>query len=174
MRATTFEAVTAWAAIATAVGTLLGVYVAYRGIKGQAESFAKSVSADLALKLLREFDSAPSRTLRSDVANALLMRLGSSEAEDLFDKFGSIGLFVRKGFLDAAIAHSFFFHWVNLYWVAGQHLTDEKRKGASDLWTDFEFLYNRLLAIEMAKDSRSRYINPSEQLVRARHEEELA
>jgi len=51
-----FEAITAWAAIATAIGTLLGVYVAYRGIKSQTQSFANSVSADLALKLLHDFD----------------------------------------------------------------------------------------------------------------------
>lgn len=168
-----FEAITAWAAIATAIGTLFGVYVAYRGIRSQTQSFANSVSADLALKLLHNFDSNMNRDRRSRVAGAMLNHETIAEAEDLFDLFESIGLFVRKGLLDADIAHSFFFHWVNLYWVAGEKLIEGKRKGAADLWTDFEFLYRRLLKIEMAKDSRSRFINPPDQLIRECLEAEL-
>ena len=90
------------------------------------------------------------------MADALLKHSAPAETDDLFDIFESIGLFVRKGFLDAEIAHSFFFHWVNLYWVAGRWAIEEKRKGAADLWTDFEFLYKRLLEIEISKDARSR------------------
>jgi cbb3-type cytochrome oxidase subunit 3 len=168
-----FEAITAWATIAIAIGTLLSVYVAYRGIKSQTQSFANSVAANLALKLVHDFDSSENRGRRSRAANALLNHLALAEIEDLFDVFETIGLFVRKGFLDADIAHSFFFHWVNLYWVASKHLIEEKRKASADLWTDFEYLYNRLLQIQIAEDSRSRFINPSDELIRQGLEEEL-
>jgi hypothetical protein len=168
-----FEAITTWATIAIALGTLASVYVAYRGIKSQARSFANSVSADLALKLAHDFDSEDNLQRRSRVANALLTKIKLAEADDLFDMFESIGLFVRKDLLDADIAHSFFFHWVNLYWVAGKHLIEEKRKASADLWCDFELLYKALLKIEMARDARSRFINPSDALIRECLEEEL-
>jgi hypothetical protein len=168
-----FEAITAWATIVIAIGTLLSVYVAYRGIKSQTESFASSVSADLALKLVHDFESDENRGRRSRTADALLKHLKLSEIDDLFDDFEMIGLFVRRGLLNPEIAHSFFFHWTNLYWVAGKHIVEEKRKGASSLWTDFEFLYKKLLEIEIASDPRSRFINPSDDLIRMCLEEEL-
>jgi cbb3-type cytochrome oxidase subunit 3 len=168
-----FEAITAWATIAIAIGTLASVYVAYRGIKSQAQSFANSVSADLALKLLHDFDSEENRKRRSRVADSLLKKIKLAEVDDLFDLFESIGLFVRRGLLDPDVAHSFFFHWVNLYWVAGKHIVEEKRKASADLWCDFELLYKSLLTIEMARDARSRYINPSDDLIRECLEEEL-
>jgi cbb3-type cytochrome oxidase subunit 3 len=90
-----FEAITAWATIVIALGTLASVYVAYRGIKSQARSFANSVSADLALKLVHDFDSDDNRKRRSRVADALLKKIKLVEVDDLFDMFESIGLFVR-------------------------------------------------------------------------------
>jgi hypothetical protein len=168
-----FEAITAWATIAIAIGTLASVYVAYRGIRNQARSLANSVSADLALKLLHDFDSRESRERRSRVADALLKKINLVEIDDLFDMFESVGLFVKKGLLDVDIAHSFFFHWVNLYWVAGRGVINEKRMASADLWSDFEALYKRLLQIEMSEDSRSRFINPSDDLIRTCLEEEL-
>jgi len=168
-----FEAITAWSTIVIALGSLLSVYVAYRGIKSQTRSLANSVAVDLALKLLHDFDSSANKERRSRVADAFLKNLRLAEMEDLFDVFETIGLFVRKGFLDADIAHSFFFHWVNLYWVAGKQRIDEKRKACADLWTDFEFLYRKVLQVEMAADSRSRFINPSDELIRQSLEEEI-
>ena len=168
-----FEAITAWATIVIAIGTLLSVYVAYRGIRSQTRSFATSVSADLALKLVHEFDSSENRELRSRAANALLKREKVCEAEDVFDFFETVGLFVRKGVLDSDIAHSFFFHWVNLYWVAGKEQIEAKRKASADLWTDFELLHKTLLQIEMKADSRSRFINPSDELIRENLEDEI-
>lgn len=93
--------------------------------------------------------------------------------DDLFDLFEAIGLFARRGLLDPDVAHSFFFHWVNLYWVSGKHIIEQKRKASADLWCDFELLYKLLLKIEMERDARSRYINPSDDLIRECLEEEL-
>jgi hypothetical protein len=168
-----FEAITAWATIVIAVGTLASIFFTYRGMQSQARSFAGSVSADLALKLVRDFDSDPYKNLRSRAADAFLKKLRLNEAENLFDFFEQIGLFVRRGLLDAEIAHSFFFHWANLYWVAGKNAIQEKREGCAELWTDFEYLYNALLQIEIKRDPKSRFINPSPELIKASLEEEL-
>jgi len=142
-------------------------------MQSQARSFAGSVSAELALKLVRDFDSDSYRGLRSRAADAFLKKLRLNEAEDLFDFFEQIGLFVRRGLLEAEIAHSFFFHWANLYWVAGKNTIEEKREGCVDLWTDFEYLYNKLLQIEIRRDPNSRFINPPPELIKASLEEEL-
>lgn len=48
-----------------------------------------------------------------------------------------------------------------------------KEEGFNGLWRDFETLYKRLLKIEMAQDALSRFINPSDELIRACLEEEI-
>lgn len=168
-----FEAITAWATLVIALCTIGSVFLAYRAMQNQVKSLASSVSADLALKLVHDFDSDANIARRGRVSNAFIKGLNLSETEDLFDFFEQIGLFVRKGLIDADIAHSFFFHWVNLYWVAGKTLIEKKRGASVGLWTDFEYLYKRLLQIEMESDPHSRFINPSEDLIRQSLEEEL-
>jgi hypothetical protein len=142
-------------------------------MQSQAKSLAASVSADLALKLTRDFGSDANKARRSRVPSAFINGLKLSETDDLFDIFEQIGLFVRKGLIDEDIAHSLFFHWVNLYWIAGKHRIQEERRAAVTLWSDVEYLYQRLLQIEMASDPHSRFINPSDDLIRKCLEEEL-
>ncbi len=168
-----FEAITAWSTIVIAIGTLASIYFTYRGMEKQAKSFAGSVSADLALKMVREFDEDSFRSLRSRVADASLKKLRLGETENLFDFFEQIGLFVRRGLLDVEIAHSFFFHWTNLYWIAGRSVIQEKREGCATLWTDFECLYNTLLQIEIKTDPKSRFIEMTPDLLKACLEEEV-
>lgn len=85
-----FEAIAAWAIIAIAIGTLASVYVAYLGIKSQTQSLANSVSADLALKLLHEFNSKDCWERRSRVADAFLKKINLVEIDELFDLFESM------------------------------------------------------------------------------------
>lgn len=169
----TIEAITAGAAVASALIALLGVGVAYYAFQNQVKSLAGSVSADLALKLGDNFDSEVSVARRGRVANAFLNNLKIAEADDVFDFFEQVGFFVRKGLIEADVAHSFFFHWVNLYWIAGRETIREKRIECSGLWKDFEFLYEKLLKIEITTDPRSRFINPSAELIKKSLEEEL-
>ncbi len=167
------EAITAWATLVFAVVTTLSLVLAFRAMQVQTKSMASSVSADLAINLVHDFESDPNVSRRSRVSEAMLNGLNLAETEDLFDRFEQIGLFVRKGLIDPDIAHSLFFHWVNLYWVAGKSLIENTRTASSGLWTDFEYLYKKLLQIEMETDPRSRFINPTEALIRQGLEEEL-
>jgi cbb3-type cytochrome oxidase subunit 3 len=167
-----FEAITAWATVVMAICTIASVVVTYRAMRAQVKNMADSVSAELALKLTHDFDSEVNKKLRGRVSNAILNGLNIADADDLFDIFEQIGLFVRKDLIDADIAHSLFFHWVNLYWVAGKHRIQQERSATVTLWADFEFLYNRLLQIETASDPHSEFINPSEALIRKCLEEE--
>jgi len=167
------EAITAYATLAIAALTLVSVGVAYVAFRSQVRSFSASVSADMALKLLREFDSETLIALRGRVAQGFLVGHPISEAEILFDFLEQVGFFLRKGLIEVDVAHSFFFHWVNIYWLAGKSMIEKKRDGAEGLWKDFEYLYRKTLEVEASTDHRSRFINPSSELLRACLEEEL-
>ena len=125
------------------------------------------------MKLAQGFDSEVSVARRGRVANAYLNNLRIAEADDVFDFFEQIGFFVRKGLIEADVAHSSFFHWVNLYWIVGKQTIAEKRIECEGLWKDFEYLYNVILQIEMKTIPRSRFINPSAELIKKSLEEEL-
>ena len=85
------EAITAWAAVASALIALSGVKVAFFAFKNQVKSLAVSVSADLALKLADNFDSEVSIARRGRVSNAFLNNLKIAEADDVFDFFEQVG-----------------------------------------------------------------------------------
>jgi hypothetical protein len=67
-------------------------------------------------------------------------------------------MFVRLRALNAEIAHSLFFHWINLYWVAGRDHIRKRQAISKSLWRDFESLYKEVLAIERKKDPASKDI----------------
>jgi hypothetical protein len=152
-------------AIASIITALAGIasalYVRW-GIKEQTASFEKqsttyrlSLSLDLALRLDDRFNRPEFKEARSRAAAALLARQNESEAEEVFDFFDSIGLVVRLGAFREEIAHSFFFHWINLYWNAGKHFIGTKQKETSEVWKDFESLYHKVRAIEKQKNPDS-------------------
>ena len=166
------ETITAWAAVSSALFTLLSVGVAYRAFKSQVKNLTSSVSADLVLKLAHEFDTDKLVARRGRVAHAYLNGLKISEDEDIFDFFEQIGFFVKKGLIEVDVAHSFFFHWVNIYWITGKQSIEVRRVESEGLWKDFDFLYGELLKIEILTDPRSRFINPSPELIKKSLEEE--
>jgi hypothetical protein len=157
------DPITAWSTFGLAVFSLVAVGVSYWGIKKQTESFAMSVSADLCLKLTDRFDSEPMIKIRNLAARALMGQTDLDAADDIFDFFETVGLYVRKNALDKEIAHSMFFHWVNLYWHAGRSHILKSRERSSGIYADFENLYNMVLKIEMRDYPKSRDINPTEE-----------
>jgi hypothetical protein len=85
------------------------------------------------------------------------------DAEDVFDFFETVGLLVRTGALTTDLAYNFFFHWINLYWVAGQGHIQEKRKVSKSLWEHFEYLYDIVRQSERIKDADSEDLKLAEQ-----------
>jgi len=119
----------------------------------------------MALRLDAEFNKTEFKRTRSLAAKALSYHENENEAEDIFDFFDSVGLFVKLGALGDEIAHSYFFHWINLYWHAGKQHIGFKQKEASELWKDFESLYRKLCAIEKRKNQDSEDLKmPAERL----------
>jgi hypothetical protein len=158
---------TSWSTFALAILSFVAVGISYRGIRSQAQSLAASVSADICLKLIDRFDGAPMLATRAIAAKALLSKSNLDQADDLFDFFELVGLYVRRNMLDKEVAHSIFFHWVNLYWHAGRDYIVRTRGRSTEIYLDFERLYETVLAVEMKDAPKSRDINPTEADIQA-------
>lgn len=171
----TISALAAGATIAAALAAAAAVCVSWRGIakqNAQAEAsrkdFKLSLAADLSMKLDDRFNAKDFRQIRSHAAQALLSGKKLVDAEDVFDFFETVGLLVRTGALTNELAYSFFFHWINLHWVAGQGHIQEKRKVARSIWRDFEYLYDIVQQSERRRDPDSEDLKLAKQPQRLR------
>ncbi len=144
----------AWESL-EAIGTALAAVVAIFTLLSQNKAFRANLAADLAMKLDDRFSSSEFKKIRSRAALALRDHAAEEEAEDVFDFFETVGLFTRRKALDAELVRSFFFHWVNLYWVAGKDHIAKRQSESSSVWKDFGDLYLKVLKIEMEKDPSS-------------------
>lgn len=156
------DPMTAYSTLVLAMLSFVAVGISYWGIKRQTTIFALSLSADLSLKLADRFNGKTMLEVRNLAAHALLSKSNLAHADEVFDFFEAVGLYVRKDALDVEFAHSMFFHWINLYWRAGKEYILESRKRTSNLYEDFEGLYKKVLEIEKKQDSESRDINPTD------------
>jgi hypothetical protein len=171
----TLSALTALATALAALAAAAAVWVSWRGIakqnaqaKASREDFKLSLAADLSMKLDDRFNTEDFRQTRSHAAQALLSGQKLVDAEDVFDFFETVGLLVRTGALTKELAYNFFFHWINLYWVAGQGHIQKKRKVAKSLWENFEYLYDIVQQLERMKDADSEDLKLAEQPQRLR------
>ncbi len=80
------------------------------------------------MKLDDRFNSTQFAVERIAAATALKNKTSFENAEDVFDFFDTVGLLVRVEALKAEIAHSLFFHWINLYWCSGEQYIKDKQK----------------------------------------------
>jgi hypothetical protein len=140
--------VAAIAAIASASYARKAVNEQQANFVKQLEEYRLSLFAQTTLKFEEKFNDLHFKQIRSIAAGALLNKRDEEEAEDVFDFFETVGLFVKLGALTEGIAYSVFFHWINLYWKAGRRHIAVKRQDAESLWGDFETLYNRVCEIE--------------------------
>lgn len=165
---------TAMATIATAVAGFISAWIAYFAIKRQTQQTQAALGADLSLKLEERFNSEEFHRIRARAARALLEGTNLGEPEDVFDFFETVGLLVRIKTLSADLAYNFFFHWINLYWLAGENYIKTKRQSTKALWEDFEKLYQAVRKIEQLKDSSSSELKLGSEQIKERLKEELS
>jgi hypothetical protein len=156
------EAITAYSTLGLAILSMVSVWIAYCAIKKQNEqvkksneNFKLSLGIDIIAKLDANFNSTDFRKMRLDAAQSLLNGIKIENAEDVFDFFETLGLLVRLGALNDEVVHNFFFHWINLYWVAGKDYISSKQQDTKAVWQDFESLYQKIIEVEKEKDSNS-------------------
>jgi hypothetical protein len=158
----TLSVITALATAGAAIAAVIAVWVSYFGIKETSRiatqsrgDFKLSLAADLSMKLDDRFNSAEFEKKRSEAARALLSKKNLEATEDVFDFFETVGLLTRTGAITKELAYNFFFHWVNLYWIAGQTHIQNKRTKTRTVWEDFKYLYKSVRQIEESKDPDS-------------------
>jgi hypothetical protein len=168
------------ASIAAALAACLSARTVSREMRRQNESLEKQLNAyklALSVDIMQKFDAhfnEPSfRGTRSNAAKALLSRTYEEEAEDIFDFFDTVGLFVKFEALSDELAYSVFFHWINLYWTAGKHHIGSKQTETSTVWNNFRTLSERVRGIERQKDPESEDLKMPEGRLRAQLQEEI-
>lgn len=149
-----WEMVTAVATVGIAVIALIAIYF-------QNKSFQLTLAADLSMKLEAKFNDKEFQKLRAKAARSLNTHNHEEEAEEVFDFFDTVGLFTRQGALDVRFVHSMFFHWINLYWVAGKDHIRKRQRDAKCLWNEFVYLHERVMEIEKTQDPTSKDIKLS-------------
>ena len=169
----------ATASIVTALGAIASAYYARKAIGQQQANFDRQIRdyqltlhAKTILRFEQRFNDPDFKQIRCLAANALLAKQDEEQAEDVFDFFETVGLFVKLGALTEEIAYSVFFHWVNLYWKAGKHHIGSKQQESAALWGDFERLYNSLCNIEKRTHADSDDLTMSESRLRHQLQEE--
>jgi len=140
-----------WLALIALVGLIVAIVTLY----AQTKSFRLTLGADLAMKFDERFNEPSFLIERAHAAQALKSKESVKEAENVFDFFDTIGLFVRLKALDPEIAHSLFFHWVNLYWTTGKEYIAAKQLTANLRWKDFGQLYEITRRVEENRDPHS-------------------
>lgn len=147
--------------------------IVWWGISKQTKNLERALSVEAALRLEDRFDTPKFLTTRSIAAKALLDRENELEAEDVFDFFDTVGLFVKLRVLPEEIAHSIFFYWINIYWRAGRYYIGAKQKDAAEVWKNFEWLYEKVCAIERRLNPDSEDLKMSSETVAAKLREEI-
>ncbi len=176
-----WTAIAALATIFADMAAFAAVYVAYRAFNSQEAAFRDSsnayrlsLSADLVTRLEEKFDSDTLRLSRHAAAQALLDQHSLGNAEDAFDFFEMVGLLHRLGALNDEMVHCTFFHWINLYWTAGRdYILKTRAERTSELWVDFQFVYEKTCALEKRKDPHSRDLKLSKEVLTQYLDQEL-
>src|SRR5271157_1380127 len=167
------------ATIVTALGAIASAYYARKAIGQQQANFDRQITeyklalyAETILRFEGRFNDPSFKKTRSMAASALLNKRDEDQAEDVFDFFETVGLFVKLGALTDEIAYSVFFHWVNLYWKAGKHHIGSKQQEAAALWGDFESLYKSMCEIERRGHADSDHLKMPDTRLRQELQEE--
>ncbi len=153
------------ASLVTAMGTIASPIVVWQMMRSQKNDYKLALAADLAMKFDDRFNGTGFLHTRSVAATSLLPSNTGEDAEDVFDFLDTVGLFTRLGALDVQIAHSLFFHWINLYWSAGKHYIGSVQKDSAQRWNDFEWLYKQVIAVEKTKDPGSEDLKMTQELL---------
>lgn len=137
-----------WFIAAASIAAVLVAVLSMRAYK-------LALSVDVVLKFDARFSEPNFKVTRSKAAKALLSKIDEDEAEDVFDFFDTLGLFVKLGALTDELAYSVFFHWINLYWMAGKRHIGSKQSETRPVWKNFRKISERVREIERQRDPES-------------------
>jgi len=130
--------VSAWAAMITAIGALIAIW-----LQNRSEAITRSL--DMLLRLEEKFDSERMRTLRKATAQGLLEGKLADEAYYVLDFFEEIGLLLRYKAIHVEILFESFYHSPQAYWFSSLKYINEMRVSNKEMYDNFEYLVEREL-----------------------------
>lgn len=128
-----WSAVSAWAAMTTAVGAITALWL-------QNRSTAITRSLDMLLRLDEKFDSDRMKELRRKTALGFLEDKMVDEAFYVFDFFEEIGLLLRMKAIHEKILFENFFHSPLAYWFTARKYISQMQETNKELYDNFEYL----------------------------------
>jgi hypothetical protein len=130
--------VSSWAAMVTAVGALVSVWLQNRHAR-------ITRSLDVLLRLDGKFDSDRMKDLRRKAATGFLEGKFVDEAYYVLDFFEEMGLLLRMKAIHERILFESFFHSPPAYWFTAKKYVLEMRRTRKELYDNLEYLSRREL-----------------------------
>ena len=140
--------VSAWAAMVTAVGALVAIWLQNRHAR-------ITRSLDLLLRLDGKFDSDRMKELRHKAAAGFLEGKLVDEAYYVLDFFEEAGLLLRMKAIHEEILFESFFHSPLAYWFTARKYVLELRRTNKELYDNLEYLAARGLKYASRKNKES-------------------
>jgi hypothetical protein len=140
--------VSAWAAMVTAVGAIVAVWLQNRHAR-------ITRSLDLLLRLDAKFDSDRMKDLRRKAAAGFLEGRFVDEAYYVLDFFEEAGLLLRMKAIHEEILFESFFHSPPAYWFTAKKYILDMRRARKELYDNLEYLAKRELEYAKRKTGES-------------------
>ncbi len=131
--------VSSLAAIATAVGAVISLWIQNRHAR-------VTRSLDILLRLDSKYDSDRMKELRRKAASGFLEGRFADEAYYVLDFFEEAGLLLRMNAIHEQILFESFYHSILGYWFTARKYILGFRQENKELYDNFEFLVRRELA----------------------------
>jgi hypothetical protein len=148
-----------WEAV-TAIGTCVLVVITWWAFWRQLGLAREQMRVEIQLKQEDRFDSEPMVQARSSLARLLLRRAAHEEIqEDVMNFFETIGMLLRRRYLDREMVWAdFSFHALRWWTACKDYIREERARKGNDatIFQDFESMVDALYVIEQVKLRKSR------------------
>ena len=140
--------VSAWAAMVTAVGAIVAVWLTNRHAQ-------ITRSLDVLLRLDGKFDSDRMKDLRRKTATGFLEGKFVDQAYYVLDFFEEAGLLLRMKAIHEEMLFESFYHSPLAYWFTAKRYVLEMRRTRKELYDNLEYLAKRELNYARRKTGES-------------------
>jgi len=145
----------AWTAIFTGLVAATAVW-ALVCARQQLKQFRESEQVQHLLRFVEQFDAAPLMNTRKSLAEKRLKGVDDPpELENILNFFETIGLLVKRRYLDAYDVWACFSYWMFSVFADFRDLIEQEQKEDPTYYADFTALVERLRMIEKAEHGLS-------------------
>jgi hypothetical protein len=138
---------TFWAAVATLIA-LASLFTTIHLVRRQISLGERDLYIRMQLQLDEKFNSTRIIKARKKIADSLLNN-NPDPWETVMEFFESIGLLLRKKYLDPDMIWATFSYYIIYWWEASREFIEQKQNQDATMYTDFKLLVNKMYEIEM-------------------------